>query len=75
MPNGLDNLIRQTIDVKEITTDEESGKKRLTVAVDRPTLEKLKAIARLENSHLKDLLVQLIDEYIQEYTTEKGVEL
>ncbi|HAD14952.1 MAG TPA: hypothetical protein DCF33_21200 [Saprospirales bacterium] len=75
VPNGLDNLIRQTIDVKEITTDEDSGKKRLTVAVDRPKLEKLKAIARLENSYLKDLLVQLIDEYIQEYTTEKGVEL
>ncbi|MBL7810517.1 MAG: hypothetical protein JNN28_22020 [Saprospiraceae bacterium] len=75
MRNGLDNLIRQTIDVKEITTDEESGKKRLTVAVDRPKLEKLKTIARLENSYLKDLLVHLIDEYIQDYTKEKGVEL
>ena len=75
MRNGLDNLIRQTIDLKEITTDETSGKKRLTVAVDRPKLEKLKTIARLENAYLKDLLVQLIDEYIQEYTKEKGVDL
>ncbi|HLP95494.1 MAG TPA: hypothetical protein VK168_15730 [Saprospiraceae bacterium] len=73
--NGLDNLIRQTIDVKEIATDEDSGKKRLTVAVDRPKLEKLKTIARLENSYLKDLLVHLIDEYIQDYTKEKGVDL
>lgn len=75
MRSGLDTLIRQTIDVQEITTDESSGKKRLTVAVDRPKLEKLKAIARLENAYLKDLLVSLIDEYIEEYTHEKGVDL
>lgn len=75
MRSGLDTLIRQTIDVQEISTDELSGKKRLTVAVDRPKLEKLKAIARLENSYLKDLLVAVIDEYIEEYTQEKGVEL
>jgi len=73
--SGLDTLIRQTIDVQEFSSDENSGKKRLTVAVDRPKLEKLKAIARLENSYLKDLLVTLIDEYIEEYVQEKGVEL
>jgi len=73
--SGLDALIRQTIDVQEITTDETSGKKRLTVTVDRSKLEKLKAIARLENAYMKDLLVHLIDEYIEEYTQQKGVEL
>ena len=72
---GLDALIRQTIDVQEIATDEETGKKRLTVTVDRSKLEKLKAIARLENSYMKDLLVQLIDEYIEEYTQQKGIDL
>lgn len=75
MRTGLDNLIRQTIDVQDLSTDETTGKKRLTVAVDRPKLEKLKAIAKLENAFLKDLLVHLIDEYIEEYTHEKGVEL
>lgn len=75
MRSGLDSLIRQTIDVQELVTDETTGKKRLTVAVDRPKLEKLKAIARLENAFLKDLLVGLIDEYIEEYTQEKGVSL
>ena len=73
--SGLDALIRQTIDVQEMTTDEESGKKRLTVAVDRSKLDRLKAIARLENAYLKDILVQLIDEYIQEYTQQKGVDI
>ena len=73
--SGLDALIRQTIDVQEIVTDEQSGKKRLTVAVDRTKLEKLKVIARLENAYLKDLLVTLIDGYIEEYAQQKGFEL
>lgn len=73
--SGLDALIRQTIDVQEITTDEQSGKKRVTVSVDRSKLEKLKVIARLENSYLKDLLVTLIDGYIEEYSNKKGFEL
>ena len=75
MRSGLDALIRQTIDVQEIATDETTGKKRLTVSVDRPKLEKLKAIARLENAFLKDLLVAVLDEYIEEYTQQKGVKL
>jgi hypothetical protein len=73
--SGLDALIRQTIDVQEINVDETSGKKRLTVAVDKTKLEKLKLIARLENSYLKDLLVDLIDEYITAYTRQKGIDL
>ncbi len=73
--SGLDMLIRQTLDVQDFATDESTGKKRLTVAVDRPKLEKLKAIAKLENAFLKDLLVSLIDEYIDEYSQAKGVSL
>lgn len=72
---GLDALIRQTIDVQELSTDEASGKRRLTVAVDLPKLEKLKAIARMENAYMKDLLVNLIDEFIEEYTRDKGLDL
>lgn len=72
--SGLDALIRQTIDVQEMHIDEETGKKRLTVAVDKSKLEKLKAIARLENAYMKDILVQLIDEYIREYTKDKGID-
>lgn len=73
--SGLDALIRQTIDVQEIVADETSGKKRLTVAVDKSKLEKLKVIARLENAYLKDLLTKLIDGYIEEYTQQKGFDL
>ena len=73
--HGLDALIRQTIDVQEIESEEANGKKRLTVALDRGKLDKLKTIARLENSYLKDLLVHVIDGYINEYTKHKGVRL
>ncbi len=73
--SGLDALIRQTVDIQEITSDEVSGKKRLTVAVDKSKLEKLKAIARLENAYMKDLLVNLIDEYIEDYRQQKGIDL
>ncbi|MEZ4943447.1 MAG: hypothetical protein R3D58_21400 [Saprospiraceae bacterium] len=73
--SGLDTLIRQTVDVQELDAEEQSGKKRLTVAIDREKLLKIKTIARLENAYLKDLMVQLIDEYIREYTTEKGIDL
>lgn len=73
--SGLDALIRQTIDVQEMNADEESGKKRLTVTVDKLKLEKLKTIARLENSYMKDILVQLIDEYIRDYARQKGIDM
>ena len=70
---GLDALIRQTIDVQEINSDEASGKKRLTVAIDKAKLLQLKTIARIENAYLKDIMVQLIDEYLQKYQANKGV--
>lgn len=72
---GLDALIRQTLNMDNFTIDEETGKKRLTVAVDKMKLDKLKVIARLENAYLKDIMVSLIDEYIQSYTQEKGINL
>jgi hypothetical protein len=72
---GLDALIRQTIDVQELTREDESGTRRLTVSVDRSKLEKLKTIARLENTYLKDIMIDVIDEFIQEYVRDKGIAL
>ncbi len=67
LPHGLDALIRETIDIQEIATDESTGKRRLTVAVDKSKVEQLKSIAKLENAYMKDLLVALIDAYIEDY--------
>ena len=46
LPHGLDALIRQTIDIQDITADESTGKRRLTFAVDKEKVEKLKSIDR-----------------------------
>jgi|1048.fasta_scaffold03290_3 hypothetical protein len=75
MPSGLDALIRQTIDIQDLEKEEQRGIRRLTVAVDREKLDKLKAIARMENAYLKDLLLELIDDYINEYADQKGLPL
>ena len=72
---GLDALLRQTVDIREVLEDENTGKKRLTVSVDKSRLEQLKLIARLENAYLKDLLVAVIDTYVQEYVNKKGMKL
>ncbi|MGI9159138.1 MAG: hypothetical protein ACR2K1_05230 [Saprospiraceae bacterium] len=71
--SGLDSLIRPTIDVQEMDSDEQAGKKRLTVALEKVKLEKLKMIARMENSFMKDILISLIDEYIDSYSRDKGL--
>ena len=71
--SGLDSLIRPTIDVQELTDEEQSGKKRLTVALEKVKLEKLKLIARMENSYMKDILISLIDEYLDKYSRDKGL--
>lgn len=72
---GLDALIRQTMNIQELSADEVTGKRRLTVSVDRTKLEQLKAIAKLENAYLKDLLIGVLDEYIKSYTQDKGLSL
>ena len=72
---GLDALIRQTVDIQEIASDEITGKKRLTVSVDKIKLEKLKTIARLKNAYLKDLLIEVLDGYIDEYVKDKGIDI
>lgn len=72
--SGLDALIRQTVDIQELLADEPGVRRRLTIAVDKTKVEQLKTIARLENAYLKDLLAGVIDEYIREYTQQKGLE-
>lgn len=72
---GLDALIRQTIDIQESAPDEITGKKRLTISLDRTKLDRLKTIAKLENAQIRDLMLTLIDGYIDEYIHKKGIEL
>lgn len=67
--SGLDALIRQTIqvNVEEYKDETNSPTKRVTFAVDKAKLEKLKTIARQEGAYLKDIISSLISEYIREH--------
>lgn len=65
--SGLDALIRKTIDVQYVADETEKRTKRLTISLEKKKLQKLKQIARVEKSYLKDILGSLIGEYIKKY--------
>ena len=69
---GLDVLIRRTIESGEVEENRREGKKRLTVTFDKSKIAKLKKIARIEKAYLKDILGDLVEEYINRYEQEKG---
>ena len=68
--NGLDSLIRRTVDpnkeeIQRAVVPKE--KKRVTFVFDKKKLQKLKTIAKLEKAYLKDIIGGLISEYLDEY--------
>ncbi len=64
--SGLDALIRQTVDSSQLKVEKtEKGKKRLTVTLDKEQLVKFKNVARLKKTYLKDIISQMVDDYIQ----------
>ncbi len=71
---GLDALIRQTL-VSVEGEDEVTTKRRISVIVDKMNLERLKSIARMEGTFMKDIIADLIESYVLKYTKEKGIEL
>lgn len=68
---GLDLLIRSTVE-PVATTDADSLTRRVTLLFDQKKLEKLKTIARLERTYLKDIVDDLVLEFIQSYEQTKG---
>ncbi|HFA48961.1 MAG TPA: hypothetical protein ENJ95_08090 [Bacteroidetes bacterium] len=69
---GLDMLIRRTVEKGTIEEDRKTGTKRLTVALNKNKILKLKKIARLKKAYLKDILGELVGEYIERYEKERG---
>lgn len=69
---GLDALIRRTVESGEIERNVKDGVKRLTVTFDKAKIAKLKRIARLEKAYLKDILGELVEDYIHQYEEKKG---
>ncbi|MGK0390043.1 MAG: hypothetical protein ACI94Y_002793 [Maribacter sp.] len=76
--SGLDALIRQTVTSSEVEITEHDSdsslpkKKRVTFSFDREKVDKLKSIARLEKSYIKDIVNGIVSEYIDEYEKSKG---
>lgn len=76
--SGLDSLIRDTTNGKEMAKQEQeeaedsSIRKRVTFTYDRERFAQLKLIARNEGAYLKDIISNLLNEYISKYETEEA---
>lgn len=64
---GLDALIQRTTDDN---FDYTSTKKRVTFIFEKKKLDKLKRIAKLQNSFLKDIIGQIVGKHIAKYNDE-----
>lgn len=70
--SGLDFLIRSTVEPSNIEYDDQPKRKRLTLTFEPQKLEKLKSIAKVERAMLKDIIDEIVGDYISKYETEKG---
>ncbi|MDX2066999.1 MAG: hypothetical protein SFV55_01170 [Haliscomenobacter sp.] len=66
---GLDALIRSTVEPK--VQFDQHATRRLTLQFDERKLEKLKAIARMEKTLLRDIIDGIVEEYIARWEKQK----
>lgn len=71
--SGLDALIRSTVQSQKVV-HEEHPTRRLTLVFDEEKLQKLREIARMEKTYLKDIIDEIVAEYIQSYEKRKKLE-
>lgn len=69
---GLDAILRSTVDPKSMRLGP-GNTRRLTLVFDENKLNKLKSIARLERSYLKDIIDEIVEEFIKKYEVQKGL--
>ena len=70
--SGIDALIRQTVVDNRIDYDDDAPKKRVTFIYDKHKLARLKAIAKVEKAYLKDIIGQIVSEFIEDYEEKNG---
>lgn len=70
--SSLDMLIRNTVEPSKIEIEGEAPKRRrITLTFEPQKLEKLRSIARLERAMLKDIINEIVGDYIQKYEVDK----
>jgi hypothetical protein len=69
--SGLDALIRSTVDTSLAGLDH-AAIKRLTIMFENQKIEKLKSIAKVERSFVKDLVSGVLTEFINDYEKRTG---
>jgi hypothetical protein len=78
MPTGLDAIIRQTlhgsqsISINDTLNTVDSPAGRIVFTFDKKKLEKLKTIANIEQTFVKDIIKKVIADYINTYEQQKG---
>ncbi len=70
--SGLDALIRQTVRASKVEVNRYGKVRRVTFTFNEEHLEKLKKIARQEKVYLKDIIQDIVEEFIREYEQKKG---
>lgn len=69
--SGLDLLIRSTVEPVAIS-DNNTPERRVTLLIDQLKLEKLKTIAKLERTYIKNIMDDIVQEFIKSYEKKKG---
>ena len=64
--SGLDSLIRNTLEPSSMRIDPNSTR-RLVVNFKEEQLQKLKSIARKEKTYLKEIINEIVEDFIREY--------
>ena len=70
--SGLDSLIRNTVQPSSMDLLDKPTR-RLTITFDHHKLQKLKDIARVEKTYLKDIIDEIVGEFIEEYEQKKNI--
>ena len=69
---GIDSLIRSTVEGSMMQIESTSNKKRVSFVFDKEKLKKLKSIAKVKKSYLKDVIDEVVAEYLEKYESDSG---
>lgn len=71
---GLDALIRSTVDPRPSSAFQDKRPKRVTLSFDPEKLEKLKAIAKSQRALLRDVIDEIVADYLNRLESEGALD-